>query len=318
MRSSPRFILVAALALSSCGALPKPLPSTAKVERPKPSPDDPAVLFAGCSGVTLSERSVLYRCGAILASVSDSEDLSPDALLRSHVAGFKASAKGRVEEELDPLTVAGRPVQGVRVSVFPQSGGEKLLYRGHFAGVTAGKRVRVVSCGVKEGAAPLLERCGRILSFLAARGPPPAVAVKARATTPLLTPATILGRPLTVPEECSTVFASEEGARLQCVGAELSWSRLATPPRDEQLLDDLVKGVRSGVKGEVTEERVACLLEGTATTCRRLTITVPAEAAVTGYLGVAMVKGVTVLAQCSFTESGAGLHPVCNDVFALP
>ncbi|HJZ84998.1 MAG TPA: hypothetical protein VKN99_07480 [Polyangia bacterium] len=306
-------ILVSLLACAACAshrsgrtAPARPIPFAAADPAPGP--------FDGCAA-TAQLNGFLYQCGPVIADIADWRDITPEGALDAHLVGIRtASLPGQMHEEWTTLMLAGHSVRGVRIVIGPADDPLHPLFVGQVAALAGPQGgTRIMSCGAQSGDAFGLERCEKVLEYLAGQGPPPKVPVKP--APPAGTPAMMLDRQLALPDGCQVAFTGPDGSTLTCPSAEFSWKLLEPPPTDMQFLDDMMAALTRNVKvqGDLMQEEVACSIEKVTATCHRLVVKTSDGRALV-YMGAAQVKGQWVLVYCSFVETSSALHPVCAQV----
>jgi hypothetical protein len=141
-----------------------------------------ATLFEGCQPVATAGSRMAYRCADLVAAAGEVIGGSPLDVVDTQIATW--SAQFLVQVERKRVLIDGVRHNMMRATLQDRQQ-PKVLADGYVLGVPAENgRVRLITCQVipEEGtavAAPMMERCQKIVGYLATREPPTASALRA-------------------------------------------------------------------------------------------------------------------------------------------
>lgn len=268
-------------------------------------------LFQGCSVTPLTAVSWKFRCGEVSGAVGD-EGARP-SLLEDAVKGLKQSWPGEMDLREQPLKLAGREGQGVRLALHDPKG-ERIQANATVARLgLAGGRQRLVLC-VARTVPGADARCEALLEYLAGLpdGVPPPPGLAARRNSP-----DVLGHELSVPAGCEATPQGRDGV-IQCGKVPaLAWNVFDDPARLEPAAEEVAKRLRESGSVKVEEAPgVACEIEGVAARCHHFVLDAGPGGKGDMYVGGVEVRRYALLVMC-LGMGGEVLPEACGQVLRL-
>jgi hypothetical protein len=259
-------------------------------------------LVKTCEQITLS-TGVAFRCPGAQVQLSSVQSDSEQSVLDEQIAAMRASFPGIKSVEPAEFKVAGKLRPGARfrvekgAAVAPGMMGLVVVY------APDETIVRSVSCLMPWPEASMTARCEALLDGLGSVGPG-FFAGSSTAQDPKF-----LDKKMTVPKGCKATVGTADGFEIVCDDkAALAYARQTSESQAKVALGFLRDYTLNNTHGARGKDQ-KCSIGGTAASCE-----VVRAPDLVIRIGVATIRGQTVVASCTQPLARKGVHPLCMQV----
>ena len=298
-RQQRKFRWIASLCAGLAFAAPR---RSAAADLPDAPEARARALVKSCQQIALS-TGVAFRCPGAQVQLSSVPGNSEDDALDNQLAGLRASFPGIKSFERTEFKVKGALRPGARFRVDASAKEAPGMLGLVVAYAPDGSIVRSVSCLMPWPEASMTARCEAMLDGLGSVGPG-----FFAASSTLLEPK-FFDQIIKVPKGCKATVATGDGFEIVCDDkVSLAYAKQANESQARRALGFLRDNAVSTVNGARGKEQ-PCKIGGTATSCE---VVRGSDAVVR--LGVATIRGQTVVASCAQPPARKGVHPLCAPV----